>query len=438
MERLASLIAEFQQRSIPDLTARDVELPVIPGMADLVVGVRRCGKTYRLYQEMQRLRAEGVPTQRILYLNLEDDRLQPADVSLLGEAIETFYRLSPSARVDGAHLLFDEVQAVDGWSRFLRRVLDTENARVYASGSSAKLLSTEVSTEFRGRGFAVELLPFSFREVVRHAGVEVPRQLPGARLRTRLEALFLRYLYVGGFPAVQNLAEPDLVQTLQDYVDLVLLRDIVERHRISNVAASRRFVRALLQSTGRLFTVNKTYNAFRSQGIEVGKDTLHALLAHVEDAFLAFAIPRFAASQRVREMSPKKIYPIDPGLARAMSHISVVDVGSRLETAVYLELRRRLRGSREGSISHYVTAGGREIDFVLGVPEDLAAARLVQVCADLSVAATRERELGALAEGMAELSVREATLITLHTRKELETPSGPVHVVPAWQWMLGL
>ena len=199
--------------------------------------------------------------------------------------------MDPSAREQGAFLFFDGIQAVPGWSRFLRRVLDAERVRVYVSGSSAKLLSREVSTELRGRGHAVEMLPFSFGETVRHAGVALPSSLPGAQMRSRLEALFSRYLDVGGFPAVQELDEPTRVQTLQDYVELVLLRDIIERHRMSNVVAARSFVRAVLQSSARLFTVNKTHHALRSQGIEVGKDTLHALLGHLEDAFLAFAVP---------------------------------------------------------------------------------------------------------------------------------------------------
>ena len=438
MSDVATLIAEYQQRPLPTLTPREVSLPLISGMADVVVGVRRCGKTYRLYQEMQRLRqVEGVAAGRILYLNLEDDRLQPADATLLQQALETFYRMDPSAREQGAFLFFHGVQAVPGWSRFLRRVLDTERVRISVSGSSAKLLSREVSTEFRGRGHAVEMLPFSFAETVRHAGVVLPSALPEAQMRSRLEALFDRYLDVGGFPAVQELDEPTRVQTLQDYVELVLLRDIIERHHISNVVAARSFVRAVLQSSARLFTVNKTHHALRSQGIEVGKDTLYALLGHIGDAFLAFSVPRFSPSLRVREAGARKIYCVDPGLAWAVSHVSTRDVGLRLENAVYLELRRRSAGSREGSISRYVSGRDHEVDFVIGVPEELAAARLIQVCADLGAAGTREREVRAVAEAMTELRLSEAVIVTLHERGQIEVAAGTIQVMPAWQWMLG-
>ncbi|MCJ7797888.1 MAG: ATP-binding protein, partial [Thermoleophilia bacterium] len=337
-QAIEQLIRDARERPLPTLTRRDVILPEIRGRADVVIGMRRSGKTFVLFQEMQRVLATGVDVGRVLYLNFEDDRLRPFGPGLLDDALEAFFRLSPSARTNGAFLFLDEIQAVDGWSRFARRVLDTEQVRLYLSGSSAKLLSTEVSTEFRGRGFAVELLPFSFPESLRHAGIEPPVTLPGARLRSELEARFLRYLEVGGFPEVQDLDPRVRVQVLQDYVELVLLRDIVERHSVSNVHAAKAFVQALLQASGRRFSVNKTYNDLKSRGVEVGKDTLHELLDYLNDAFLVFGIQVFRQSLRARQVNPRKIYAIDPGLAFATSHISALDLGSRLETAVYLDL----------------------------------------------------------------------------------------------------
>src|SRR5450756_2968829 len=243
-----SLIAASIDRPLPDLTPRDVVMPRIPRKADVVIGMRRSGKTYALYQEMRRLLAEGVPRDRMLYMNLEDDRLGQPDLAGLDQMLETFYRLSPAARDRGAFIFLDEVQVVEGWSRFARRVLDTEAARLYVTGSSAKMLSTEVATEFRGRGFAVELLPFSFRESLRHGGIDIPEAEPGSALRSRLEAHLATYLEVGGFPDVQTLDGEKRIQTLQDYVELVLVRDVIERHGHAHVAAVRAFAAALLRA----------------------------------------------------------------------------------------------------------------------------------------------------------------------------------------------
>ena len=435
---LDSLIAAWIERPLPSLTSRDVSLPEIPGKADVVIGMRRSGKTYALYQEMRRLLDAGVPRSSMFYINLEDDRLGRLDGAGLSDIVETFYRLSPPARSDGAHLFLDEIQAVDGWGRVTRRLLDTEAVRVYLSGSSAKMLSTEVSTEFRGRGFAVELLPFSYRESLRHLGLEPPEAEPGPRQRSRLEAHLLAYLECGGFPDVQGLDVEKRIQVLQDYVELVVVRDVVERHAHSQVAAIRAFAAALLQSSGRLFSVNKLYNDLKSRGVEVGKDTLYALLDELADAFLVFPVEIFRRSLRARQVSPKKAYAIDPGLAFAVSHALSQDVGARLETAVYLECRRRLGRAREGAISYYVTRGGHEVDFVLGDVAEPHVSELVQVCADLSDAQTRTRELRGLTEAMSELGVARATIVTLHERESVSLAAGVVDVVPAWRWLLGL
>jgi len=438
MDAIEQLIVDFQERPLPVVSPRLMMLPDASNMARVIIGMRRSGKTYLLFQEMQQLVDAGVERNRLLYINFEDDRLQPLGPDVLDRTLETFYRLNPAARSEEAYLFLDEIQAVDGWSRFARRVLDTESARLYVSGSSAKMLSTEVATEFRGRGYTVELLPLSFAEALLYSDVELPTRRPGSRTRSQLEAAFTDYLRVGGFPDVQELLEPERIQTLQDYVQLVLLRDIIDRHGVKNVHAVRFFALALLQSFGSLTSVNKLANDLKSRGIPVGKDTLYDLLDHFSDAFLLFTIPVFNRSLRVREANPKKVYAIDPGLAFAVSPAGVSNLGARLENAVYLELRRRLRGTRDGALSYYSTAAGSEVDFVVGDPETGHATQLLQVCADISGASTRRREIQALVDAMKETGVRESTIVAMHESEDITVDSGVIHIVPAWAWMLGV
>jgi predicted AAA+ superfamily ATPase len=437
MDAVEQLIADFQERPLPEVSPRLTTLPDASTMARVVIGMRRSGKTYLLFQEMQRLVDDGVDRGRILYVNFEDDRLQPLAPGMLDRTLEAFYRLNPVARTEGAYLFLDEIQAVAGWSRFARRVLDTEAARLYVSGSSAKMLSTEVATEFRGRGYAVELLPLSFAEALLYAGMELPTSVPGSRSRSQLEAAFTKYLRVGGFPDVQELIEAERIQVLQNYVQLVLLRDIIDRHEVRNVHAVRSFALSLLQSSGSLTSVNKLANDLKSRGIAVGKDTLYALLDYFTDAFLLFTVPIFNRSLRVREANPKKVYAVDPGLAFAVAHAGVSNLGARLEDAVYLQLRRGLHGTRDGVISYYSTEAGHEVDFIVGDPETGHATQLVQVCADLAQADTRQREVRALEAAMGEVGLREGTIVTMHDAEDLGVAGGVIHVVPAWAWMLG-
>jgi predicted AAA+ superfamily ATPase len=438
MNNLEKLITENRERPLPNVKRREVSLADVPGMASVLIGMRRSGKTFRLYQEIQTLRTSGVPLNRILYVNFEDDRLYPLEQGLMNKLLEAFYRLAPEARSNEAYMFLDEVQSVEGWARFARRVLDTENVRLFVTGSSAKLLSSEVATEFRGRGCTTELLPLSFREFLVFRGMIPPESVPGAHVRSTLEAALVEYLQTGGFPAVQTLDENRCVQVLQDYVELVLLRDIIERHGISNAHATRSFALTLLQHAGGRMSVHKTYNDLRSRGISIGKDSLYSLLNHFTDAFLLFTISIFSRSVRVRQSNPRKIYAVDPGLAYSVAPAGAANLGARLENAVYLELRRKNVMQRQGVISYYMTNDGHEVDFVIGDSDMGTANRLVQVCADISNETTRTREVRALSEAMKEMNLSEAQIVTMNESDEIEVVGGLIKVIPAWAWLLDL
>jgi predicted AAA+ superfamily ATPase len=431
------LIPEFLESSIPAGSPRFVSVPATPGKPSVVIGMRRVGKTYLMYQRMRELEASGVGKRDLLYANFEDDRLQPASPGLLNELLEAFYRSNPDARRRGAYLFLDEVQMVPEWPRFVRRVLDTEQVEIMVSGSSAKLLHTEVATELRGRGSAVEVFPYSFAESAVAHGVPVPTGLPpGSRARSQLEAHLERYLAVGGFPEVQGMSQAERIQTLQDYVELVLLRDVIERHRVENATAARAFARLLLQSPARTFSVNRAHGDLRSRGLAVSKDLMHALLDHFQDACLVFAIPVFKKSLRAQATNPRKLYAIDPGLGAAMSHVTATDVDARLENAVFLELRRRHGRLLQGQVSYYLTRSGHEVDFVVGDLFDQRAGRLLQACASLAEPSTRAREVRALTEAMSETGLSTAEIVTLYEEETISTDAGEISVVPAWSWLL--
>lgn len=430
-----NLIADFHERSLPNLTPRQIHMPRITGKANVIIGMRRSGKTYYMYQEMDQLISEGVNKTDLLYLNFEDDRLNLYAPQFLDNVLETFFRMNPHARSRQSYLFLDEIQIVPDWERFVRRVLDTENARIYISGSSAKMLATEVASVLRGRGISIEVLPFSLTESAIHAGLEIPDKWPpGSRLRSHLEAHIQSYLDQGGFPEVQGIDDQDRTRILQDYVEIVLFRDVIERHGIENITAAKVFTHTILQMTGKLFSVNKTYRHLKSQGLKISKDTLHALVNHLSDAYLVFLIPIFRQSPKARSINPRKVYIIDPGLARAMSHEAATDRGTRLENAVYLELRRRLDYGLIGQVSYYKSQSGREIDFIIGNPTDGSVKQVIQVCESIENSETRQREILALQEGMEELRVSDAIIVTLRQEETLQTSNGIIQIIPAWKW----
>ena len=169
----------------------------------------------------------------------------------------------------------DEIQLVPGWERFVRRLLDKGKVKVTVTGSSAALLSREIATALRGRAWEVPIFPFSFSEALSHRGLQVPPD-PGflrAAERGKIERTFLEWLTAGGFPEAQGLDERDRRQLLRDYVDVAILRDVVERHKVSNVTALRWLVRHLLGNAASSFSVEKFHHSLRSQGVAVSRDT---------------------------------------------------------------------------------------------------------------------------------------------------------------------
>ncbi|MFQ5551424.1 MAG: ATP-binding protein, partial [Gemmatimonadales bacterium] len=326
---------------------------------------------------------------------------------------------------------FDEIQVVPGWERFVRRLLDSGRNDVFVTGSSAALLSREIATSLRGRAWEVLLHPFSFTESLIHRGDALPDDTSFLtdRERTRIERRLVDWLTVGGFPEAQGLEDASRRQLLRDYVDVAMLRDVIERHNVSNVAGLRWLVRHLLGNAAGLFSVEKFHAALRSQGIAIAKDTVHQLLAHLEDCFLVRPVWMESTSERQRMVNPRKAYPVDPGLIPIFDLTGRANLGHALETAVYVELERR-----GCDITYVRTPRGYEVDFLARGPD--GTLELIQVCADASDPATAARELRALLDAAEQLPQAAKRLLTL-TRDGMpaETPEGVV-AEPAYQWFL--
>jgi predicted AAA+ superfamily ATPase len=419
----------------PLLTQREARLPNVPRRAHAVTGMRRAGKTYFLFQCLRDRLDGGAPREALVYFSFEDERLAGLGAAELGWVLEEYFVRFPQFRDRRmVTFFFDEIQVVPGWETFVRRVLDSEKVEVFVSGSSAKMLSREVATALRGRATETVIFPFSFREFLRHRGVEPPEDpafVPKAR-RSQLEKLFREYLTEGGFPEAQGLAPRDRLPLLQSYVDAVIFRDVVERHGVTNVVALRRLTRQLLGAATGMFSVHRFLNDLRSQGVAVAKDTLHALLSYLEDAFLVRLVPVATSSERQRQSNPRKVYPVDAGLIGAFDRSGKSNLGHALETAVLIELERR------GYECGYVrTPEGFGVDFlatpITGKPS------LIQVCADTADPATRAREFRAIEAARAAHRRLPALLLTLNASDaaaaQAEAPKG-VEARPAWEWLL--
>lgn len=428
-EILEELIDDFHERDLPTPILRDQKAVEIKGKATVIVGMRRVGKTWFCYQQMHRLLEGGQPKERLLYLNFEDERLLPFRTKDFQTILDVYFSRLPALKDEHCHFFLDEVQRIEGWEMFVRRVLDNERISVWITGSSSKLLSREIATSLRGRALPIEIFPLSFAEFLRFQGIQLPSPLRfGAKTRAILQNMARRYLDFGGLPELPSVENEEIRrQVLRNHLDVALLRDIVERHTVTNVAALRRLIRHIMSAPATRFSVNKFYHSLRSHGISCTKDNLYRYLDYLADAYLVHQAPIHSRSEKVRQVNPRKIYVSDVGIVGAGLTPMTMDRGAILENVVYTHLRR------QGLSPEYVvTESGLEIDFFLSARK-VADRRLIQACWTLEEETTRRRELSAMKAGLKELRLKSGTIVTWNEHERIDDG---IDVVPAYRWLL--
>jgi predicted AAA+ superfamily ATPase len=425
-QSLEQLYGDFMERDLPALTERTFDFEPIEGKALALIGMRRAGKTYLCYQVMQTLLKRGIPKDNILYLNFEDDRLFEFELPDCQTILDVFYAQQPNKKSEHCWFFFDEIQNVKYWERFIRRLIDTENVSVYVTGSSAKLLSTEIATGLRGRALSREVFTFTFEEYLRSHAAAINRNRIGQKTRLLLNQHAKNYCRIGGFPEIQQMDKARRQEILQSYVDAVVLRDVIERHKISNVEALKALVYHVLRNPSTKLSINKFYLDLKSRGLRIAKDDLYAFVRHLTDSYLLFQVPLWSRSEKKRQVNPKKMYVIDNGILDAYSTNITADHGAFLENLVFITLRRQGL-----DVGYYETKRGREIDFVFQRNEEIV---LIQVAWRMDNKATREREFRALEEAAPELNATRCIIVTLD--EEGFCDDSQIEMIPLWKFLL--
>ncbi len=424
------LLGEFREKLtlLKDLVPRDAKFPDAPNKIKVAIGMRRAGKTYFVYQHILQLIREGTHLDTILYLNFEDDRLLPLNEQKLAQFVDAFYTLYPQNHDRKCFLFFDEIQNVTGWPTVIRRLHDTKNVEIFLTGSSAKLLSKEISTSLRGRSLATEIWPYSFSEFLRAKKTSLDTSLFNQKIKDILFNLFHDYLSTGGFPEVVSFTPDIQQQTLQEYLDITIYRDIVERHEIKHPTLIKYMILSMIYNVAKPFSINKFYNDLQSQGYSIGKDLLYEYANYIEDAYLAFSIPIYDRSIRKIYTNPKKLYAIDPGMVRAVTLDYEKDLGRLFENIVFLDLRRL-----GCTVHYYLTKERHEVDFLAQTGR--GHKKLFQVAWNIDDTNTMQREERALEEAKEELRT-EGDIITLDSYLRNGITVRPLHN-PQTSWPEG-
>ncbi|MCD6373220.1 MAG: ATP-binding protein [Thermococcus sp.] len=425
-EVIAQVVMDYLDLSV-DGIERELNVPddLAVNKAVTIIGPRRAGKTFYILQKFSRLRSEG---KAAVFFPLDDDRIYPPSLDDLSTLVKVFYELFPDA--EEKYLFLDEVQEVENWELFVKRALERDGFRVYLTGSSSKLLSREIATALRGRTLTFEMFPFSFREFLRAKGF-TPGKYISTRDEARIKAFLREYLEFGGFPEVVLLDDPFLKRkTLSEYIDVMLYRDVVERHNVKNLKAIRLFLKLLMVSFAKEFSVNKTARYMKGMGVEVSRNTLYSYFEYFEEAYLVFPLRKFSHNLKEIEKSLPKVYIIDSGLINAYFPRSGGSTGRLMENAVFLELRRR-----EKELYYFKDGRGREVDFV--VVEDGIVSELIQVSYSLDEPETFEREVSALMSASEKLNCDSLTIINWERDDTIEVEGKKVRLLPLWKFLLG-
>jgi len=421
-ELIKTIITDSQKKVLPEVWQRTLKVPTGSGKVVTLTGVRRSGKTYHLFNLINQLRTNGVPNERLLYFNFEDERLylSPSELDLILQAYQELY---PGMKMSDCYFFFDEIQVAPAWEKFVNRVHDSISPNVFITGSNSRLLSQEIATTLRGRTLTYEIYPLSFNEF---ADILSPRLNPYSSMeRAALVNLFERFMHQGGFPELIRQEDTLKDKILQEYFNVMLFRDLIERYQIPNTTILKYFCKRVVGASAGEFSVHKIYNELKSQGYKVSKDTLYAYQVYVEAIYLNRFVNKWSTSVVKSESAQKKCYVIDQGLGAALDFKLSQDKGRLLETTVALELLK------QGKQIAY-QQNGSECDFVVTDNGNVLAA--IQVTVDLSDSKTREREIKGLVQTCKDFGLLEGVILTFDHTEELEREGMQVRILPAWQY----
>ena len=381
----------------------------------VLVGLRRAGKSYLLYQRIHQLLEKGHRMEEICYFNFEDDRLgimTLADLDIIKSAYEEMFDTQPV-------FFFDEIQIVEGWEKFARRLAD-QKYRVYITGSNAKMLSSEIATTLGGRYMIMEVFPLSFAEYLSFSGINVKEKNALHLHRKEIVKHFETYFRFGGLPEVMNVA--DKRSWLSGLFNKVFFGDLIASYDIRNDFGLRILAKKLAESVKQPSSYNRLANVVSSTGKKTSTDTVIDYVNYMCESWLLLPLENIIGKLTERN-TQRKYYFIDNGILNLFLPDPEANL---LENMVAINLIRKYKNEV------YFYHNGVEVDFYL--PEQK---KLIQASYSLQDESTFQRETEALIKVSKRLEVNDLMIITKDEETVLEKDGKTIQVVPLWKWLLG-
>ncbi|MBI3035897.1 ATP-binding protein [Candidatus Woesearchaeota archaeon] len=427
-----TILNEWKEKILPKVIDRETDLydyiDVKPRKIIVITGFRRTGKTYLLFHLIQGLLKE-ISKSQVIYINFEDERI-PLKTEFLTNLLPTIKQTYNNIEF----LFLDEIHNIPEWSKWLRRIYDNEEIRIFVTGSSSKMSSKEIPTELRGRFLEVKVFSLSFKEYLKFGDVNVDFKKIDHSENEKAKAInaFNGYLEFGGMPEVALARDASKIDIIHNYYNTVIRRDIIERFKIRNEESLKALLNLLLNSTS--YSISKLYNTLKSLSFEVGKGTVQSYLSYIENSYFLYGLPLFSFKIKDQLQYPRKIYFVDNGFITALSSKFSKNLGRLYENLIFLELKRRLARIPKQEIFYWRNQQKEEVDFIIN--EGLKVKQLIQACYDVSDYDTRKREIKALLKASKELKCNNLLVITEDKEGWQKVENKKIKFIPLWKWLL--
>ena len=411
---------------IPDLIERDVKIDLDSNKVIAIAGVRRSGKTHVMFQCINSLLRRGLKRDNIFYVDFENERLVGVRATDLDNILVAHRELFNSEGT--VYVFLDEIQNVENWDKWVRKVYDTGKYRLIITGSSSELLSSEIATSLAGRNLTYVVYPFSFEEYVSARKTKISKLLKYSVDKGIILKVTNDFLEFGSFPEIALTSDTSRrLEILSSYFDAIFFRDIVRRYNVREMGELNVFLKIISSNYASYFSSVKSLNYFGSLGMKISRMTILNFLEYTRSVFLIGLLEQYEKSVRKRVSRQSKSYITDIGISRLFSDI---DKGRALENAVYLELLRK-KGPAD-SINYLKLKSGKEVDFIFGG----RTKELIQVCYDVSNQSTRSRETGAIVEAAVKLGLKKGIIITYDYEGEEAVDGISIQYIPFWIWSI--
>jgi predicted AAA+ superfamily ATPase len=376
----------------------------------ILTGIRRCGKSRLL----NHIRENN--TEKDYFINFDDDRLISFSVDDFQKLYEIFIELFGEQNT----FYFDEIQNIEGWESFVRRLHDNDN-KVYITGSNATMLSRELGTRLTGRHYKFELFPFSFREFLLFQQFEYSeKDLFTTTGRAQLKSLFNEYFTKGGFPGY---LDNDNKQYLKSLYSSIIYRDIMVRNKLTNEKEILELLLFLASNVSKLVSYNSLTKVINVKN----PTTVKNYMEFTQNTYLIYLVNKYDASIKKQIQNPKKVYFIDTGFVRTIGFHTSDDHGRLLENLVFLDLKRRGK-------EIYYHKRKQECDFVIKEKNKITEA--IQVSWSIYEESTKKREISGLIEAMEQYSLKQGLILTENEEESIHIDHYQINVLPVWKWLL--